>query len=364
MFKEVRGEEGLMASIIDENEVERRKRELEKISEIARWALIFATDKRYYIPLTPENYEKCYSIVERLKERGVSLTWENFIKEWGLGSESLGKETVLAETSAKLYAMAEELANQADQLYGVGRDFDSTIEIFADGVKEAKDRKDVASLIKGLLGEIAQAQKKVEELTKELEDSKRQIKELKQELRKVQIEALTDRLTGALNRGSLETMVMVNIKKRRAEGTPFSVVIFDIDNFKKINDEHGHVFGDDVLKKVTEVVKSSLANGDLLYRYGGDEFCILLPGRKLSDAVDIMERVFSNIEKIAVMDSKGRVLRVSISAGIAEANKKDTPKDLLLRADEALYLAKNSGKGMIKTERNLGVVPTLKGPLE
>ncbi|MCS7233923.1 MAG: diguanylate cyclase [Synergistetes bacterium] len=342
-----------MVSLLDSNELEKRKKELERISEIARTALIFATDKRYYIPLTPENYERCYKIVEKFKESNIPLTWENFIKEWGLNLGTSDKETVLAETSAKLYAVAEELANHAENLHGMGKDFDSTIEIFSDGVKEAVEKRDISSLVKGLLEEVVRARKKIDDLNKELEDSKRQIKDLKQELKKVQTEALTDRLTGALNRGSLETMVVLNIKKKKVEGTPFSVVIFDIDNFKEINDKYGHVFGDDVLRKVTEVVKSGLSNGDLLYRYGGDEFCILMPGRKLEDAFAVMERILSNVEKVLFPTSKGNQIRVTLSAGLAEASKKDTPRELLLRADEALYLAKSKGKGNIKTERDL-----------
>lgn len=344
-----------MSSLLDKNGLERRKKELEKISEIARLALIFATDKRYYIPLTPENYERCYRIVEKLSERGIPLTWENFIKEWGLKLEINDKEAVLAETSAKLYAVAEELSNHAEVLHGVGKGFDSTIEIFADEVKEAVEKKDVASLIRGLLEEVLKARRRIDDLNKELEDSKRQIKELKQELRRVQTEALTDRLTGALNRGSLEMMVSLNIKKRRTEGIPFSVVIFDIDNFKEINDKYGHIFGDDVLKKVTELVKGTLSNGDLLYRYGGDEFCILMPGKRLEDALDIMNRALSSIEKILFPTPRGDQIKVTISAGLAEATKKDTPRDLLLRADEALYLAKSRGKGNIKTERDLRI---------
>jgi len=131
------------------------------------------------------------------------------------------------------------------------------------------------------------------------------------------------------------------------------VAIYDIDNFKDINDSYGHIFGDEVLRKVTETVKASLSNGDLLYRYGGDEFCVLLPGRRLNDALDVMNRALSNVEKLSFPTDKGKLLKVSISIGLAEAVKKDTPKDLLLRADECLYLAKRSGRGNIKTERDL-----------
>ncbi|MDK2870990.1 MAG: diguanylate cyclase [bacterium] len=342
-----------MAISAEREEIERRKKELERISEIARIALIFATDKRYYIPLTPENYERSYKIVEKLKERGIPLTWENFIKEWGFNFELNDRESVLAEASAKLYAVAEELSNHAENLHGVGREFNSTMEIFTDGVRDAVDRRDVTSLVRGLLEEVVRARRKIEDLNRELEESKRQIQELKQELRRVQIESLTDRLTGALNRGSLEMMVSLNIKKRRNEGVPFSVVMFDIDNFKEINDRYGHIFGDDVLKKITEIIKSNLSGGDLLYRYDGDEFCILMPGKKIDEALDVMERVYSILDRVYFPTPKGDRIKVTLSSGLAEARKKDTPRELLLRADEALYLAKSNRKGSIKTERDL-----------
>ncbi len=337
----------------EKERVEISEREIEKISEIARYALLFATDRRYYIPLTPENYERCYKIVERLYEKGEPITWENFIREWGAELPSSDKETALAEASARLYAVAEELANHAELMHGVGRDFDSTMEIFTDGVREAQGKRDIAIVIKSLLEEVAKARKRVDELSRELEESKRQIKELKQELKRVQMEALTDRLTGALNRGSLETMVSLNVKRRKKNGTPFCVAIFDIDNFKEINDTHGHLFGDEVLRKITEVVRGSLSSRDLLYRYGGDEFCVLFPGRNLEEAFSLMERAASNVRKIPFIGLMGKPLRVSLSVGIAEAGKDDTPKDLLLRADEALYLAKESGKNAIRTDRDV-----------
>ena len=341
-----------MVSLKDEK-AEINEKEIERVSEVARYALLFATDKRYYIPLTPENYDRCYRIVEKLYERGEPLTWENFIREWGGELPSSDKETVLAKASAKLYAVAEELANHAELMHGVGKDFDTTMETFADGVKGARERKDIAIVIRGLLEEVAKARKRVDELTRELEESKRQIRELKQELKRVQMEALTDRLTGALNRGSLETMVSLNLKRRRKNGVPFCVAIFDIDDFKEINDTHGHLFGDEVLKKITEVVKGSLSNGDLLYRYGGDEFCILFPGKNLDESLALMERAASNVRKIPFIGLMGKPLKVSLSVGIAEAKRDDTPKDLLLRADEALYFAKESGKNTIKTDKDV-----------
>ncbi len=337
----------------EKERVEISEREIEKISEIARYALLFATDKRYYIPLTPENYERCYKIVEKLYEKGEPITWESFIREWGAEFPSGDRETVLAEASAKLYAVAEELANHAELMHGVGKDFGSTMEIFANGVKGAREKKDIAIVIKSLLEEVAKARKRVDELTEELEESKRQIKELKRELKRVQMEALTDRLTGALNRGSLEMMISLNIKKKKRNGIPFCVAIFDIDDFKKINDTYGHLFGDEVLRKVAEIVKGGLSSGDLLYRYGGDEFCVLFPGKNLEEVVLLMERAVSNVRKIPFIGLMGKPLRVSLSVGIAEARKDDTPKDLLQRADEALYLAKDSGKNTIKTDRDV-----------
>ncbi len=121
-------------------------------------------------------------------------------------------------------------------------------------------------------------------------------------------------------------------------GEIFSVIIFDIDNFKLLNDTYGHLVGDSVLKSIAKEIKRVIRRSDILGRYGGEEFLIILP--KTKDPYSVAEKIRKVIESMDL--EKG--IRVTISVGGTVYKKGDTVDSIISRADEALYLAKQSGK--------------------
>jgi diguanylate cyclase (GGDEF)-like protein len=132
---------------------------------------------------------------------------------------------------------------------------------------------------------------------------------------------------------------------------PLSVVMFDIDGFKQINDSFGHSVGDQVLQCLTQVVRAKLRSADVIGRYGGDEFVILCPHTSAQEALPVAERIHASSASIHVETDKGP-LTVTISIGIAQTThssvpgpgKSDTLENLLRCADQALYAAKQNGK--------------------
>lgn len=159
--------------------------------------------------------------------------------------------------------------------------------------------------------------------------------------------AVTDELTGLKNR----RYIMEHLDKEyqravRTEGT-LSLILLDIDHFKRINDDFGHAFGDTVLREVAQAMRESLRTYDLLGRVGGEEFLIASPGSTLDDAAGLAERIRAAIKGREIPNKAGAVT-VTVSAGITSLGEQDaTAESLLARADNALYLAKQQGRDRV-----------------
>jgi diguanylate cyclase (GGDEF)-like protein len=155
--------------------------------------------------------------------------------------------------------------------------------------------------------------------------------------------AYTDTLTSLPNRRRLYEDVYRLIALAERYGQEFCVCLFDLDHFKRLNDTHGHLVGDQVLQEVAQVARLHLRAADLFGRWGGEEFVVLLPQTRLSDAQTALERVRLALHTIALPN----VHAVTASFGIAAYLPGDTSESLLHRADQALYLAKATGRNRI-----------------
>ena len=168
------------------------------------------------------------------------------------------------------------------------------------------------------------------------------IKSLSTQLRNI---AYTDSLTKIYNRLHFAHFLDAEIDKVKRYGGKFSIIFFDLDHFKKVNDNYGHLIGDDVLACVTEIVSKANRSADIFARYGGEEFIILTPETNLSGALIHAERLRNDIEKYK-FDTVGHV---TSSFGVAEFNAKtDSIETILERADKALYLAKEYGRNRVE----------------
>ncbi len=160
-------------------------------------------------------------------------------------------------------------------------------------------------------------------------------------LQHLTIEARTDALTGAANRRGL-TRYLDEVHSRAQQGDrPYVLMMVDIDHFKAVNDQHGHAEGDRVLTRIAQALRDGLRVGDFVARWGGEEFCVLLPRTHLTEARALAQRITMQIA------ASGHP-RVTISVGIAEARVQDeAPEAVIRRADEALYRAKHSGRNRV-----------------
>jgi len=161
--------------------------------------------------------------------------------------------------------------------------------------------------------------------------------------------ASTDSLTGLYNRNKFSQLYVSSYKAMIQRHNYMSMILVDIDLFKKVNDNYGHNAGDQVLIQISHALLRTLRNIDIVCRWGGEEFIILLPTAKLEQAEILAEKLRVYIEK-ADIDIVGHV---SASFGVSQVREGEEMKDAISRADKALYLAKNSGRNCVKTELEL-----------
>ena len=162
-------------------------------------------------------------------------------------------------------------------------------------------------------------------------------------------QSITDELTGLVNRRELDRMFPELLEEAQTEKQPLSVLMVDIDNFKSINDQHGHSIGDAAIVCVANILTKATRRGDIVCRWGGDEFFLALPGATQKDAWAVGQRIETQAK--AVREVGDTPLRLTLSIGVTTAVPKDDPQSLFHRADTALYRAKGiAGKGQVVIE--------------
>lgn len=155
--------------------------------------------------------------------------------------------------------------------------------------------------------------------------------------------AITDALTGAFNRRHLDASLAIAVERRRRTGERASLVLFDVDRFKEVNDAIGHAGGDRVLAALAALVTQRLRRMDLLFRTGGEEFALLLAGARFGDALRVAEDLRARVAEARLIDERP----VSISVGVSELGPDQCVGSWLAETDAALYRAKRAGRNRV-----------------
>jgi len=205
--------------------------------------------------------------------------------------------------------------------------------------KLPKERKDYSTIkiteIKNLIISFFTMATKIEEFTDELNISKE----------KAIQKSITDSLTSLYNREYMNIQLETLISKTRRDNSDLSLMLVDIDFFKKVNDTYGHLVGDTVLIKVANILKTKTRDIDMVVRYGGEEFVIILPNTNKQNAINLANKL--NIEVSKIIFEELDNTNITISIGVSKYIKEDTMQSLIKRADDALYEAKDTGRDKV-----------------
>lgn len=171
-----------------------------------------------------------------------------------------------------------------------------------------------------------------------------ELKKLQEKLKEL---ATTDELTGAVNRRHFFELAEKLRQSALRYQEPFSIIFFDLDHFKFVNDTYGHPAGDKVLHQIAATVRSALRSPDILARYGGEEFCILAPHTDRSEAHALAQRIREKVARQYIDVGNATDIQATISMGVAEFKPTDTVSSLIERADKGVYLAKERGRDCV-----------------
>jgi diguanylate cyclase (GGDEF)-like protein len=185
-------------------------------------------------------------------------------------------------------------------------------------------------------------------LMRHLEKSRREVEMLREEILRAREDALADGLTGLLNRRGFDLAMQSCLALGGGHPEP-SLLIADIDHFKRINDNHGHIFGDRVIRGVASVLRDNVKGRDVAARYGGEEFIVLLPDTLPDGACILAEKIRGAVAlcRFRRVDDREACEHVTISIGIAHHRNGETPVDFIERADAALYTSKANGRNRV-----------------
>lgn len=273
--------------------------------------------------------------------------FSDLVARQGLLRESLDAQ------QAHLRAMLAGFVDHVAHLSESTSDYHDTIEKAAVRISDAKSITELSDVIAEVVRETrsmqvnaAQTRDDMTELRARAEASEREITRLKEELAKTSELVRHDQLTGALNRRGMEEALEKEVQRAARRNAPLSVALLDVDNFKKMNDQLGHVAGDKALIHLARVIRDTLRPQDSVARYGGEEFLILLPDTRLEDGVSAMARLQRNLTREFFLHENERML-ITFSAGVAQIYESEKSEAAIHRADRAMYQAKQAGKNRV-----------------
>lgn len=234
-------------------------------------------------------------------------------------------------------------------------DFHDVLDDCAVRISQAADIGELSDVVEEMLRETRNTQESARRSGEELADLREQVETANQHILRLQREldetselVRHDPLTGALNRKGLDEALAREIARARRHGSGLCLALLDVDNFKQLNDTYGHRAGDDALRHLAVVIREAVRPQDVVGRYGGEEFLILLPDTQPDDASAVIVRLQRELTRRFFLADSQKLL-ITFSAGISRLQADEEPQAAIDRADKAMYAAKRAGKNRVLT---------------
>ncbi|MBI2421588.1 MAG: diguanylate cyclase [Candidatus Hydrogenedentes bacterium] len=262
---------------------------------------------------------------------------------------SLSEDELLALQRSRelMHGLLAGVSQNVRNLLGEMDAYTGSLKRHETSVKQAQTLAALEEVERLLLAGISDMQSASETYRDKLHGANKTIAEQRTELDRLSEEASIDFLTRVANRRTLDKRLVEELNRAGRENRPFSVVLFDLDHFKAINDTHGHLCGDEILRIAAQILSTHCREYDFLARYGGEEFALMLPGAALKEAGAVAEKMRLQLAA-APLKALQATLSVTLSAGVSEVRPgNDTIAALIGRADQALYKAKSTGRNRV-----------------
>jgi diguanylate cyclase len=261
-------------------------------------------------------------------------------------------EQALMAARTNLMDLVEQVKHAVQQADHDTAGFDVRLNEFQRDLSAASTIEDLGGSVSSMLVETQRVSDGFGKLSTQLDHSKGEVKRLTDELHRVREDALTDALSGLLNRRGFDRELQRLAPKDGARDGSLALIMLDIDHFKKVNDTYGHPLGDRVIAAVGELIRGCLGSAGVAARYGGEEFAVLLPAQAIEVAEILAQSIRKRVEQGKIKRRQGEdpIGGVTVSAGVAAWHHNDDPAALIERADRALYASKRAGRNRVTVD--------------
>lgn len=331
---------------------------LPESAEYLRMALPLMS--KFNIPVTPGNYAVWYEYaagsnqslnerIDALLHNGTEITQGLINVLYREFIDVNGDLTHLEKAQARFSSLHANVSSTLDRACGNTSEYGESLNQYKTRIDTGMNSEQLRNLIGDLNSSTNQMLVNNRHLLRDLNEARQEITELKKQLVDVRKESQRDNLTSLLNRKAF----FEELQTIETDGTLFSsphcLFMLDIDHFKKVNDTFGHLFGDKVIKAVAMVLRKNTKGRDIAARFGGEEFIVLLPETGIAGARVVAEKIRQTIEQASIINPNNKqvVSRVTVSIGLTQFMEHDDVESVVLRADKALYAAKNKGRNQV-----------------
>lgn len=316
----------------------------------------------YNLPATPANYSVWYEFFARVNP-SLNEAIEGYLRKTQKISQDLSYQLYLDHVINHDHVMSQKLNSQfreilkevLNDLSSAGGDV-SHFGRYLTGFLERFETDDLDADFKESFKELLIEVKKINNTSAALEQrlkmANEEVESLQSQLKKTELFASTDALTGLWNRHVFKEKLLQNMAISNEKKTDLSLVMLDIDHFKDVNDTYGHLAGDDLLRVIAKTLKDFVRGKDVVCRYGGEEFIIILTDTPLVGAVNVAEKIRTHFAAMSWKQKSTGISmgRITLSAGVSLYRQNESPEAFIQRADVALYQSKKLGRNRVTEE--------------